>query len=114
MAAMDLKVGNEVVGMVLGLLKRKYTAQKIVNTALDGTVYTQNTGRPITRYMVNCYCGTEEDRNKLDDGCNNGDIITITTKDMVDVTGYIEEVSIEWKEWIDGHGVGKFTLIQGE
>ena len=111
MAAMDLKVGNEVVGMVLGTLRRRYKAQKIIVTALDGTTYAQNTGRPITRYEVNCYCGTAEDRDKLDAGSNNGDVITVTTRDEVDVTGYVEEDSIEWKEWVDGHGVGRFILI---
>ena len=111
MAAMDLKVGNEVVGMVLGNLRRRYKAQKIVNTALDGTVYVQTTGRPITRFEVNCYCGTGEDRDKLDAGANNGDVITVTTRDLVDVIGYVEEDTIDWKEWVDGHGVGRFTLI---
>ena len=107
---MDIKVGNTVVGMLIAM-KRRYTAQKIVNTAIDGTVYVQNTGRPITRFEVNCYCGTAEDRDKLDEGCNNGDVVTVTTRDDVEVTGYIEDDSIEWKEWVDGHGVGRFILI---
>lgn len=111
MAAMDLKVGNTVVGQVLEF-RRKYTAQKIVNTALDGTVYVQNTGRPITRYETRCLCRTAEDRDKLDEGANNGDIITVTTRDNDDVTGYVENNTIEWQEWVDRHGVGRFTFIQ--
>lgn len=107
---MDIKVGNTVVGMLLAM-KRRYTAQKIVNTALDGTVYVQNTGRPITRYEVHCYCGTSEDRDALDDGANNGDVVTITTRDDVDVVGYIESETVDWKEWVDGHGVGQFVFI---
>ncbi|MBR5678671.1 MAG: hypothetical protein IKX20_11135 [Paludibacteraceae bacterium] len=111
MAAMDIKAGNTVVGMLLGNLKRQYTAQKVILTATDGTVYAQNTGRPIVRFEVNCYCGTAEDRDAVDDASNNGDVVTVTTKDNVDVVGYIEDDSISWKEWVDGHGVGKFTLI---
>ena len=111
MAAMDLMVGNEVIGMMIGI-KRKYTAQKVISVALDGTAYIQNTGRPVTRYEIHCYCGTAEDRDKLDDASNFGNVVTVITRDGVEVTGYIEDSSLEWKEWVDRHGVAKFTLIQ--
>lgn len=111
MAVMDIKVANTVVGMLLGNLKRQYTAQKVVLTATDGSVYVQNTGRPITRFEVNCYCGTPEARDAVDNASNNGDVVTVTTKDNVDVVGYIEDETVTWKEWVDGHGVGRFVLI---
>lgn len=111
MAAMDFRVGNDVVGMVLGIKKRPQ-AQKITNAALDGTVYVQNTGRPIMRYEINVFCGTAEDRDKVDDAANNGDIVTVVTREEVEVIGYIEDETITWNEWIDGHGVGRFILIK--
>lgn len=110
---MDLKIGNETIGMVLAI-KRRPEAQKMMSIALDGTPYAQTTGRAIRKYVINCFCGTNEDRTKLDDACNEGALVTVITRDNTEVTGYIEEITLEWKEWIDGHGVTKFTLIQGE
>lgn len=110
MAAWDLKVGSTVVGRTIEF-RRKYTAQKVVNTALDGTTYIQNTGGAITRYEVRCFCKTAEARDKLDEGANIGDIITVTTIENEDVVGYVESPTIEWQEWTDRHGVGKFTMI---
>lgn len=110
MAVMDLKVGNDVVGRAIEF-RRKDKAQKVINTALDGTAYIQNTGQPIIRYDVRCYCKTAEDRDKLDDGSNYGDLITVITADDESVTGYIED-DIDWQqEWPDRHGVGHFKLI---
>lgn len=111
MAAMDLRIGNTVVGEVLEF-RRKYDAQKLINSALDGTVHTQSTGGPITRYETRCLCRTAEDRDRLDDASNYGDIITVTTRDNVDVDGYVENNTIEWQEWKDRHGVGHFTFIK--
>ena len=111
MAAMDVLVGNDVVGMALNIKKRPQ-AQKVLNSALDGTVYVQNTGRAILRYEVNIYCGTKADRDKMDDASNNGDIVTVVDRDEVDIIGYIEDDTITWNEWIDGHGVGRFVLIK--
>ena len=47
-----------------------------------------------------------------DDAANNGDIVTVITRDEVEVIGYIEDETIAWNEWIDGHGVGRFVLIK--
>lgn len=111
MAAMELKIGSTLAGVLLNITK-KPTAQKVINTALDGTTYIQNTGYPIMRYDVDCYCATPENRELVDDACNDGSIITLTDRSGTEILGYIEENAVKWKEWIDGHGVGKFTLIR--
>ena len=111
MAAMDLKVGNAVIGKALST-KKLPTAQKVVNTALDGTAYVQITGNPILRYSVNCYCATPEMRDAVDAASNEGAEITLIMEDSTEITGYIEEPTVSWKEWKDGHGVGRFTLIK--
>lgn len=111
MAAMDLKVGNSVVGKMLDI-KRKYTAQKVINTALDGTVYVQTTGEKITRYVINVYCDTSANRDALDEAANTGAQITAIDRNSDSIIGFVEEDAIAWKEWADGHGVGKFTLIK--
>lgn len=111
MAVMDLYVGSTVRGHVLNY-KRKYEAQKKVTTALDGTSYVQNLGNAITRYQIDVFCSTESNRNALDSACNECDNISIVLRDGNEVIGFIEEEEIEWKEWLDGHGVGKFTLIK--
>ena len=111
MAAMDLKVGSQVVGMILNI-KRQPQSRKVMNTALDGSVYVQNTGSPIRKYQVDFYCGTPEDRDRVDDACNEGDVVTIITREEVEVEGFIEDQTIPWNEWVDGHGVGRFVLVQ--
>lgn len=111
MAAWDLKVGNDVVGRAIEF-RRKDTARKVINTALDGSVYIQNTGQPIIRYEVRCYCKTAENRDKLDNASNNGDLITVVINDNDSVIGYVEDDTINWQqEWPDRHGVGHFKLI---
>lgn len=110
---MDFKVEGITIGTVLNA-KRRFTAQKMVNTTLDGTVYIQSTGKPISRYEVYVYCGTPEDRNSLDKAANESASVTITLRDGAIVTGYIEEDEVTWREWIDGHGVGSLTIIATE
>ena len=110
---MNVKINDEIVGTALNV-KKQDTAQKMLSIALDGTPYAQTTGSPIIRYIVDCYCGTATNRNKLDNASNQGALVTVSTRNDLEVTGYIEENTIDWKEWPDGHGVGKFTLVQGD
>ena len=111
MAAMDLNIDGAVEGRVLNY-KRQYTAQKIISTALDGSSYAQNTGNAITRYVVYVYCSTAAHRNALDSASNTCDIVSIIDRNGSEIRGYIEDEGIEWKEWVDGSGVGKFVLIK--
>lgn len=111
MAARDIKVGGAVVATLLNAT-RKPTAQKVVLTAQDGTAYVQTTGYPIKKYEIACYCPTLADREAMDDACNEGAVVVITNEDETEISGYIEEKAVKWKEWRDGHGVGKFTLIK--
>lgn len=105
-----IKVGNDVVAQVLAR-KRKPTAQKIVNTALNGTSYVQTTGSAIWRYEVSIYCDTPEKRALVDEACYNGADVTLIYDDLTEI-GYIEDVAVTWKEWTDEHGVGSFTLLR--
>ena len=111
MAVMDFYVGNTLRGQVLNY-KRKFEAQKLVSKALDGTSYAQSLGNAITRYEVHVYCATETNRNALDSACNECDEVSIILRSGSEIKGFIEDEEIVWKEWTDGHGVGKFTLIK--
>lgn len=110
MAVMDCKIDDTVVGKLVGY-KYLPQAQKIISTALDGTVYGQKTGNAIHKYEVNVYCSTALNRAFLDLACQGCAEVTIILRNGSEFTGIIEEETIEWKEWADGHGVGKFTLI---
>ena len=112
MAAMDFIIGETVVGKVLNY-KKKHTAQKVISTALDGTVYSQQTGNAHVRYEMDVYCSTSTNRNSIDsanDQCYP--VQFIQRNGLQAVTGIIEEDTIDWKEWKDGHGVGHFTIIK--
>lgn len=106
-----LKIGSTVIGTVLNV-KNYPIAQKVLLTALDGTAYAQTPGQAIQKYKVDCYCPTGEARAALDEACNNCDIVTIVRDSQAFSEGYIEEKTISWKEWKDGHGISKFTLVQ--
>ena len=110
MAIMDCKLGDTVVGKIAGY-KAIPQAQKIISTALDGTAYGQKTGNAIHKYEVNVYCSTALNRTLLDFACQGCTEVTIILRNGLEVIGIIEEETIKWKEWVDGHGVGKFTLI---
>lgn len=109
MAIMDCIINESVVGTVVGY-KSMPQAQKIISTALDGTVYGQKIGDAIRKYEVNVYCSTATYRTALDSACNNCSEVTIILRNGTEFVGVIEEETIEWKEWPDGHGVGRFTL----
>lgn len=111
MAAMELKVGSGVVGKVLNY-RPVQVAQKVITTALDGTVYAQKTGDPVQKYVVDAYSPSAIYRGILDTACSRAEEVSFTNRSNVEIPGVIEEESIEWKEWPDGHGVAKFTLIR--
>ena len=110
MAVMECRIDETVVGRLVGY-KYLPQAQKIISKALDGTVYGQKIGNAIHKYEVNVYCSTASNRSLLDLACQECTEVTITLRNRSEFTGIIEEETIEWKEWADGHGVGKFTLI---
>ena len=100
------------IGVVLGV-KQAYEPQKIINTALDGTVYVQTTGKATDKKQVDVYCSTVERRNALDTASNEGALLTIDNWRGSRLLGFIEK-TVTWKEWKDGHGVGRFTYIVDE
>lgn len=104
----DLKVNGNTIATVLGC-KKAYAAQKIVNTALDGSIYVQNTGKAVDRRLVHAFCATVDDRDDLDAASNDGATVTIEWRGKT-LVGYIAE-NVEWREWSDGHGVGVFTYL---
>ena len=105
-----LKVGNNTIAQVLSR-KRRPVAQKIVNTALDGTAYVQTTGGPVWRYEVYIFCATLEEREAVDEACYEGAEVTLIFDDLT-VNGFIESEAVSWREWVDEHGVGSFVLIK--
>lgn len=104
--------GYTILGKVIGL-KKNYTALKISNIALDGTPYVQQTGTAIDRRIADIFCPTLEDKDSLDDASNNGALLTVDNWGGYIIKGYIEK-DIKWKEWRDGHGVGRFNFIVKE
>ena len=104
----EITVNGNIVGRALGC-KKAYSAQKIVNTALDGSIYVQNTGKPIDRRLVHAYCSTPESRYNLDSASNYGAAVTIEWNGKT-LVGYVAD-NISWKEWADEHGVGSFTFL---
>jgi len=108
---MQLKKGTSVYAKVLNA-KRLFTAQKIINTALDGTTYIQNTGNAITRYELDIYCATATLRDLVDEACNDGARLTLVFENLSTIDGFIEDETIEWKCWKDGHGVSKIKFIK--
>ena len=107
----EIKVGDRYCGTVLNI-KNRPVAQKLIITALDGTAYNQTLGDAIKKYLIYCYCPTGDQRTVVDNACNDGDVVTILRDDEVYIEGYIEETTIEWREWKDMHGVGAFTLME--
>lgn len=103
-----IKVDNVSIGTVLGC-KKMLTPNKVVNTALDGSVYIQTVGDPIDRRQIHAYCDTIAMRNALDYAANYGAQVTIEWNNQT-IVGYIEN-DVSWNEWKDGHGVGKFILL---
>ena len=110
MAIMDCKINDSVVGKVLNY-KYLPRAQKIISKSLDGTAYGQKVGDATITYSVDVYCATASRRASMDNACSDCAEVTIILRTGVEVTGIIEEETIDWKEWKDGHAVGKFTLI---
>lgn len=107
----ELKYDGNTVADVINA-KQNLTAQKIVNTALDGTTYVQNVGNAITRYILDIYCETKALRDAVDLACNLGARLTLDFGENNTVDGFIEDNTISWKEWKDGHAVGKITFIK--
>ena len=108
---MELKIENISVGTVLNA-KKQYTAQKIIKNALDGTTFVQTIGGAITRYVIDVYCETKAKKDMLDNANNDGTLLTLVLDQSTTVYGYVEEDTISWKEWRDGHGVGHFTMMK--
>lgn len=106
----SLKLGNNTIAQVL-TRKRHPAAQKIVNTALDGTAYVQITGGAVWRYEVYIFCSSLEEREAVDAACYEGAELTLIFDDLT-VNGYIEGEAVTWHEWVDEHGVGSFVLIK--
>ena len=111
MAAMDVNIGTVKVGTCLNYTK-KPTAQKVINISKGGSVYAQQTGKPVKKYEVAIFCPTKENRDAIDTASNECIEITLESRDATEITGIIEDETIEWKEWEDGHGVGTFVLIE--
>ena len=102
-------VGNTATAVLLGA-KVQYKPKSIISEALDGSVYIQTPAIATTRYEVNVYCDTPAKRDAVDGASNDGSLIKIDMLDGTQKTGYIDG-RVVWKEWLDGHGVGKFTMI---
>ena len=107
---MELLIGDTSIGTVVNA-KRSPQAQKMVTSALDGSTYVQTTGGRIMRYIVDVYCSTLAKRESLDSACNEGTLLTIVFGENSSANGYVEENEVSWKEWRDGHAVGRFTMI---
>jgi hypothetical protein len=108
----NLIYGSNTIGSVIECV-RKYTSQKVTNIALDGTPYVQTTGDATHRRTVSVYCPTSADKDALDNASNNGALLSISGWNGQDIKGYIEK-DVTWKEWKDGHAVGRFTMIVKE
>ena len=107
-----IKRGNDTLGIMLRF-KYKPKALKISNTALDGTPYVQNPGKATDKRESAVFCDSYEKKHAMDEASNDGALLTVLWEGTT-VRGYIENDSINWKEWRDGHGVGQFTLIVKE
>lgn len=112
MGSMDFLIDNLVVGTVLNY-KHLPEAQKIISKALDGTIYGQSTGSATQKYEVDVYCSTGSKRQAINSACNDCSEVTMILRDgLTEIVGIIEDETISWKEWVDGHAVGKFTLVE--
>ena len=111
MAAMDFKVGDSTIGKCLDY-KRRPEAKKIISKANDGTVYAQSVGKPIIKYEVDIYCSTNLLRVMLETASANCSEVTLYDRNNSQIVGFIQDETIEWKEWRDGHGIGHFTIIK--
>lgn len=111
MAAMDFNVGSVTVGKCLNY-KAQYEAKKIISRANDGTVYAQSVGKPIQRFEVDVYCATALTRAFLETASFNCAEVTLYNRSNSPIVGFIEDETINWKEWKDGHGIGHFTIIK--
>lgn len=110
--ATNLKIKNQIIGIVLGCSKA-YEPNNINTLALDGTVYIQTAGAATAKRNVAVYCSDSAQRDRLDEASNNGDMIIIDNWNEKEIRGYIEK-SIRWRERKDESGVGKFTLLVTE
>ena len=110
MAAMDFKVGTSVIGKCLNYRFRPQ-ARKVISAALDGTVYAQSTGKRINKYEVDIYCATATTRALLAAANGYCSEVTLCDRSGGEHIGFIEEETLDWKEWTDGHGVAHFTII---
>jgi len=108
---MELKIESTSIGIVLNAKKQPY-AQKIIKNALDGTTFIQTTGGAIIRYIIDVFCDTKAKRDSLDEANNNGTLLTLVLGENNSVYGYVEDETISWKEWKDGHGVAHFTMMK--
>ena len=108
----DIKRGNETLGTVIGFV-RQYEAGKINVVSLACIPYTQTTGQAVHRRTTNVYCDTYEKRDAMDNASNEGALMIVDWDGKI-YRGYIEDKKITWKEWRDGHGVGRFTLVVKE
>lgn len=111
MAAMDFKINDSVVGKCLDYRYRP-EAKKIISRANDGTAYAQSVGLPTRKYIVDVYCASGLARTMVDLASTSCAAVTFVDRKGSEHTGFIEDDTIEWKEWKDGHGVGQFTIIQ--
>lgn len=110
--ATKLKVKSQIIGTVLGCVKA-YVPNNINTLALDGTVYIQTAGVATVKRNVSVLCSDPALRDRLDEAANNGDIVVIDNWKDKEIRGYIEK-NINWKEWRNESGVGKFTLLVTE
>lgn len=105
----NIYTGSTNIGTLLNS-KPQYSPKSIISEALDGSVYIQTPARATTRYILDIFCDTLEKREAVDTASNDGALITIDMADETQKTGYIEG-AVSWKEWDDGHGVGRLTMI---
>ena len=107
-----LKTSSTIIGEVLECVQ-KYDSRKVNIIALDGTPYVQTPSAAIDRRTISVYCATVALKNTLNTASNNGSILIIDNWMGNIIRGYIEK-DVTWKEWQDGHAVGRFVLLVKE
>ena len=104
-----LYIDNKQVVPILSLIPAR-TPQKIVNHALDGSVYVHTIGPGRVTADVNVLAKTKEERDAVDLAACDGNVIVCKFEGRTH-TGYIEE-GVTWRTFRDGwSGVGAFRLL---
>ena len=108
----EIKRDNTTLGTVVGFV-RQYESVKINTVSLEGIPYMQTPGVAIHKRLTNVFCDTYEKRDAMDTANNEGALMIIEWNGQT-FRGFIEDKRINWKEWRDGHGVGRFTFVVKE